>query len=132
MREVAPRRFNLGDAMVLIAAATPGLVLIRVGVSLGLFEIGGLTETGDRDSPLARELVEFFNVGGGCLLAGLVPVVLILGLYRATPSRRDASRGPGLIACFVAMAAAILPLLWFAETVLIESGLLYPNFAVPF
>jgi hypothetical protein len=43
-----------------------------------------------------------------------VPAVLILGLYRAHPSRRDAARGPGLVTCFGAVAASILPILWFA------------------
>jgi hypothetical protein len=97
MREVPSRRFNLGDAMVMIAAITPSLVLIRIGVGFGLFEVGILTESGGRPSPLGRQLVEIFNVGGGCVLAGLVPAVLILGLYRAQPSWRDAVRGPGLV-----------------------------------
>ena len=38
MRETPSRRFSLGDAMVMIAAITPSLVLIRVGMGLGLFE----------------------------------------------------------------------------------------------
>jgi hypothetical protein len=132
MRENPSRRFNLGDAMVMIAAITPSLVLIRLGVGFGLFEVGKMTETGGRPSTLARQLVEFLNVGGGCILAGLVPAVLILGLYRAQPSWRDAARGPGLVACFVAVAASILPILWFAGAVLIESRLPYPIYSVPF
>ena len=56
---------------------------------------------------ICRQLIELFNVGGGCVLAGLVPGVLILGLYRAQPSWRDAARGPGLVTCFVAVAASI-------------------------
>jgi hypothetical protein len=132
MRETPYRRFNLGDAMVMIAAMTPGLVLIRVGVRLGLFEVGKLTETGGRPSTLARQLVEIFNVGGGCVLAGLVPAVLILGFYRARPPRREAARGPGLVACLVAVAASILPLVWFAGTVLVERRLPYPHFSVAF
>ncbi len=132
MQEAPSRRFNLGDAMVLIAALTPSLVLIRVGVALGLFEFGKLIETGGQHSTLARQLVEFFNVGGGCVLAGLVPAVLILGLYRAQPSRREAARGPGLVTCFVAVAASILPILWFAGSVLVESRHPYPSYSVPF
>jgi hypothetical protein len=132
MREASSRRFNLGDAMVMIAAITPSLVLIRVGVGLGLFEVGKMHEAGGRPSPLARQLVEFFNVGGGCVLAGLVPAVLILGLYRAQPSLRDAARGPGLLTCFVAVAASILPIFWFAGTVLVESRLPYPTYSVTF
>jgi hypothetical protein len=134
MREVPSRRFNLGDAMVMIAAITPSLVLIRIGVGFGLFEVGALTEFGGRPSPspLGRQLVEFFNVGGGCVLAGLVPGVLILGLYRAQPSWRDAARGPGLVTCFVAVAASILPILWFAGAVLVESRSPYPVYSVAF
>jgi hypothetical protein len=118
--------------MVMIAAITPSLVLIRAGIGLGLFEVGKLTEPDGRPSPLARQLVEFFNVGGGCILAGLVPAILILGLYRAQPSRRVAARGPGLVACFVAVAASILPILWFAGTVLVESRLPYPSYTTHF
>jgi hypothetical protein len=132
MRKGPSHRFNLRDAMVLIAAITPSLVLIRIGSGLGLFEVGKMIEPSGQPSELARQLVEFFNVGGGCILAGLVPAVLILGLYRAHPSRRDAARGPGLVACFVAVAASILPILWFAGMVLNESLLPYPIYSVPF
>jgi hypothetical protein len=132
MQEAPSRRFSLGDAMVMIAAITPGLVLIRVGVRLGLFEIGKLKDAGGRPSSLARQLVELFNVGGGCILAGLVPVLLILGLYKAQPSWRDAARGPGLIACLAAVVASMLPILWFAGTVLIESRHPYPIYSVHF
>lgn len=132
MRETPSRRFSLGDAMVMIAAITPGLVLIRVGIGLGLFRLGTMTEPGGRPSPLARQLVEFFNVGGGCILAGLVPAVLIFGLYKAQPSRREAARGPGLVACLVAVATSILPLFWFAGTVLVESRRSFPHYSVPF
>jgi hypothetical protein len=132
MRETPNRRFNIGDAMVMIAAVTPSLVLIRVGVRLGLFEIGKMHEAGGRPSTLARQLVEFFNVGGGCILAGLVPAVLILGLYTAQPSRRDAARGTGLVTCFVAVVASILPIFWFAGTVLVESRDPYPIYSPAF
>jgi hypothetical protein len=125
MRENPPRRFKLGDAMVMVAAVTPGLVLIRIGARLGLFEV-------EKGPPLARQLVEFLNVGGGCLLAGLVPAVLVLGLYWAHPPWREAAQGLGLVACFVAVAAAILPLIWFAGRVLTESRLPYPSYSVPF
>ncbi len=57
---------------------------------------------------------------------------MILGLYRAQPSRREAAWGPGLVACFVAVAASILPILWFAGTVLVESRQPYPSYSVPF
>ncbi|MGO9465015.1 MAG: hypothetical protein ACLQIB_04495 [Isosphaeraceae bacterium] len=130
MREAPSFRFNLRDALVMIAAVTPGLILIRVAVGLGLFELGKLTGPGGRPSTLARQLVEMFNVGGGCLLAGLVPAVLILGLYRAWPSWREAARGPGLVTCFVAVAAAILPLLWLVGNLLIESRSPYPVYSV--
>jgi hypothetical protein len=132
MQESPRRRFNIGDAMVLIAAFTPGLILIRIGMNLGLFELGSLTEPGGKRSPMARQLIEFLNVGGGCILAGLVPAVLILGLYRAYPSRRDAVQGPGLIACIVALAASILPIAWFIGRLLNEFRLLYPIYSVPF
>ena len=86
MRGARYRRFSLGDGMVMIAAITPSLALIRIGIGLGLFEVGKMTEPGGQPSELAGQLVEFFNVGGGCILAGLVPAVLIVGLYRAWPS----------------------------------------------
>ena len=130
MREAPSFRFNLRDALVMTAAVTPGLILIRIAVRLGLFELGKLTGPGGRPSTLARQLVEMFNVGGGCLLAGLVPAVLILGLYRASPAWRDAARGPGLVSCFVAMAAAVLPLFWLAGNLLIEGRSPYPVYSV--
>jgi hypothetical protein len=132
MQEATPRRFNLGDAMVIIAAITPSLVMIRVGMGLGLFELGGLHETGGQSSPLARQLVEFLDVVGGCLLAGLVPAVLVLGLYRAHPTRRDAAQGPGLLACIVAVAASVLPILWFTGRALEEARRPFPSYSVPF
>ena len=132
MREVPSRRFNLGDAMVMIAAITPSLILIRVGIRLGLFQVASLREPSGQPSPWGRQFVEFFNVGGGCVLAGLVPAVLILGLYRAQPSWRDAARGPGLVTCFGAVAASILPILWFAGAVLVESRSPYPVYSVAF
>ncbi len=58
--------------------------------------------------------------------------ILILGLYRAQPSRRNAARGPGLVACFVAAAASILPILWFAGRFLVERRRPYPDYSVPF
>lgn len=125
MQEASHRRFHLGDAMLMVAAVTPSLLLIRIGVELGRFDV-------NKRSLLTREFVEFLNVGGGCILAGLVPAVLVVGLYRAHPSRRDAAQGPGLVACIVALAASILPVLWFAGRVLAESRLRYPIFAVPF
>ncbi len=132
MRETASRRFSLGDCMVMIAAITPSLVLIRIGMGLGVFKLGTLLEPDRQPSPLARQLVELFDVGGGCILAGLVPGVLILGLYRAQPSRREAAKGPGLVACFVAVAASILPIIWFAGAVLVESRLPVPSYSVWF
>ncbi len=62
MRAAPFGRFSLGDAMVMIAALTPSLVLIRVGANLGLFELGKTTEIGRSPTPLARQFVEYFNV----------------------------------------------------------------------
>jgi hypothetical protein len=124
------RRLSLSDLMVLIAALTPSLFLIRVGVGLNLFELKGLKESGGQSAPFARQLVEFLNVGGGCILAGLVPAVLILGLYKAKPS--DALQGPGLIACLLAALAAIQPLIWFAGISVIESRNGHPSYSVHF
>lgn len=132
MREAQPRLFNIIDVMALIAAFTPSLVLIRTGARLGLFEVGTLVEPGGQRAPLARELVEFLNVGGGCILAGLVPAILILGLYKAYPSRREAIQGPGLVACLVALAASVLPIVWFVGNVLVESRQPFPIYSVPF
>jgi hypothetical protein len=132
MRQAPSRQFNLGDAMVMIAAMTPSLVLIRVGARLGLFEIGKLTETGGRAAPLGRQLVELFNVGGGCILAGLVPAVLILGLYRAHTTWRDAARGAGFVACFVAVLAAVLPMVWIVGRVLVERRYPDPDYSTTF
>ncbi len=132
MQDAPPRRFNIGDAMIMIAAVTPSLILVRTGVKFGLFKIGGLTESGRQRVTLARQLMGLFSVGGGCLLASLVPAVLILGLYRAHPSRREATQGPGLVACLVAVAASITPIIYFVGTFMVESRSPEPHYSVPF
>ena len=45
---------------------------------------------------------------------------------------KDAARGPGLITCFVAVAASILPILWFVVTMREESRSSDPIYSVPF
>ena len=129
MGEKRVRRFPLIDAMVLIAAVALSLIPIRVGLQFGFFELGRLTESGGRSATLARQLVEFLNFGGGCLLAGLVPAVWILGMVRADPSRKEAARGPGLVACSVALVAATLPIGWFLIRVWQKAG--PPTWAIP-
>ena len=61
MPETPSHRFSIGDAMAMIAAITPSLILIRVGIGFDVFKLGTLPGPGRRPSPLARQLVEILQ-----------------------------------------------------------------------
>jgi hypothetical protein len=125
-----PRRFNLGDVMVLVAASAFALVLLQTAVSLRLF-------TPAPKSLAGRNLIEYLSVAGGCILVPLTIALIVSSLRDGRASRRDALQGVGFVSCVALVLAAILPVVYFvirvakAQEWLTEEGI-NPDLAVGF
>jgi hypothetical protein len=117
-----PRRLTLADAMLLVAATAPSLVLLRIAAAMGLFTIDPKAK-----SPPGREFVEHLSLGGGCVLVPLALSVLILGLRHRRATRREVIHGPGFVACLALFIATMLPAAHFAVRVAIADELNRPN-----
>ena|GEM_PF-4515021 len=104
MSEPRHRPFTMADAMGLVAAITPGLLLLRIANGFGVFAAHA-----SRTSPPGRDFVDELAVGGGCVLLSLTIGLLILAAIR-----RDRVEGPGLVACLGVLVALVLPLGYFA------------------
>jgi hypothetical protein len=102
------RKFSLADAMVLVAATAPGLILLRTASDLGLFNLSS-----NPKSPPGRLFIEYLSTSSGCVLGSLTFAVLVLCLHRPWPNRREVIGRPGFVACAAAAAAAFLPLAYF-------------------
>jgi hypothetical protein len=126
MPEPRRLRFTLADAMILVAATTPGLILIRIAVGFGLF-----TFPPPQKNPPGREFLENLSLGGSCVLLSLSLAVLILTARRARGELRHASEGPGFVACLVVLAASVLPLAYFAREVMESHGFI-ENITTPY
>ena len=127
MPEDESRRFTLADAMVLVAATTPGLVLIRIANGLELF---AADPTGR--SPFGRRLVEYLCVAGGSILTPLMLAVLVLRIRELRPNPSEAFQGPGFMACVAVLVASILPVAYYVVSVVITIGDAFPIFSTPF
>lgn len=127
MSEQGRPQFSLADAMILVAATTPGLVLIRIANGLGLFAADSSGKT-----PLGRELVEYFCVAGGCILTPLMLAVLVLRVRQLRPNPREAFQGPGFMACVAVLVATPLPVAYYVVAVILTIGDAFPIFSVPF
>ncbi len=103
------RGFRIGDAMVLVAAMSLSLFLLRIAASLGL-----LQNDSSRISVPSLRFLAIVSLGGSCTLVGLSLAVLILTLRQPQRCRRHDIRGPGFVACAVVMAALVLPIASFA------------------
>ena len=112
MHDPPVRRFTLADAMLLVAATAPGLVLLRIAAGLGLFS----TERGPND-PWGRDFIEQLAIAGGCLLVPIALLVLVLSLRGRGTQSRDIAQGPGFTACVALVVASVLPIAWFAVRV---------------
>lgn len=121
MSERRHRPFTMADAMGLVAAMTPGLLLLRIATGFGLF-----TGNAFRTSPPGRAVVEYLSVGGGSVLLSLTIGLLILAAIR-----RDGVEGPGLVACLGVLVALILPLGHFVVGAMSSQGWTV-NLIVPF
>jgi hypothetical protein len=126
MLEPRRRRFNLADAMLLVAAITPGLILLRIAVGFDLF-------APDRSQrlPPGIHFVESLSLTGGCILPSLSLAVLVLTARQPKPTRGDFIGGPGFVACLAAMVASVVPLAYFAVGVAESHGLI-DNIITPY
>jgi hypothetical protein len=103
-------RFSLAGVMILVAAITPGLLLLRIGQSLNVFK-------SSRNATPGQHFIELISVYGGCILIPLIFVVLVLGVLDRQSNRHDVIQSPGFVACFVAAIALILPIGYFVVRV---------------
>ncbi len=113
MPEPRRRPFTVADAMILVAAMTPGLILLRMATSLGLFE----TIT----SPFGHGVGAFLwlvTSVGVCILVGPSLAVAILTVRQPSRDRKHAIRGPGFVACLAVMTASVFPIAYFAKSML--------------
>jgi hypothetical protein len=108
MPALACRRFTLAEAMLLVAATAPGLVLLRIAAGLGLF-----TDDPRSEAPPSRQFIEHLSVFGGCILFPLALAVLVLSLRDRRPVRRDVIQGSGFVARVAVAISAILPVARF-------------------
>ena len=113
MRGIFAHRFTLADAMVLVAATAPGLILLRIAAHQGLFEL-----LSGPKAPSGRNLITQLGVSGGCILSTLTLAVLILSLYKPRPTLRNAVGRPGFVACVAVAAAAVFSVAYFLIGVL--------------
>lgn len=108
MPESRPPRFTVADAMLLIAATTPGLILLRIALGFGLFH-----DEPPPKLPPGRALVEYFNLAGGCILVSLSLTVLAMTARVPRSARRRLFGAPGFVACATIIPASILPVAYF-------------------
>jgi hypothetical protein len=113
MPEPRRRPFTVADAMILVAATTPSLILLRIAVNLGLLRVG------ETHSPHFGFFGTIF-LGVACLLAAPLLTLPILTLRYPRPDRKRAIRGPGFVACAVFMAGSVFPIVTFTEAMLIH------------
>jgi hypothetical protein len=110
------RRFTLIDAMLLIAATTPGLVLLRVASGMGLFT----------DSPKiswGTQFIEYLTVAVGCLLVPMSFAVLAISVCDRRTSPGEVVRGIGFITCLTIAVSAIFAFAFFIVRVATTSEL---------
>lgn len=118
MRQLPARRFTLADVMVLVAATTPGLIVLRAAVDLDLFN-----RAPNPKAPAGRNFIEYLSVSGGCILGSLTFAVLVLSLYKPRGKFREIIGGPGFVACAAVAAASVLPVAYFAIGMTCDTGL---------
>ncbi len=100
------RRFQVIDAMLLVAATAPGLVLLRVADNLKLFAF-------DPRSDRGMQFLEFMAVAGGCVLVPMAYAMLVAGLCDRRTPRSEVVQGTGFICCMAVIIAANYAFAWF-------------------
>lgn len=120
MSENPQRRFSLADAMVLVAAMAPGLILLRTAVALDLFNL-----VPNPKAPPGRDFINSLSVSSASILSSLTLATLVLSFHKPRPNLREVMRLPGFVACVAVMAASLLPLVHFVigVTTLSATGL---------
>jgi hypothetical protein len=126
----AVRRFNLGDAMIMVAALAVGLVLAQVPIgqlsyyaqewSRALRSFPSWSELAfsfiNRTEAVKTLLVRTFMFVEplACLFSALTLVVLVVRLRRPRPELRELLRQPGFIACLAVVVFSLVAAdLWF-------------------
>ncbi len=104
------RRLALSDAILLVAATTPGLILLRIASGMALFTINPALASG-------TQFVESLTVVGGCVLVPMTFAVLVLSLCGGRTSRREIVRGAGFITCIAVTVSTIIPVANFMARV---------------
>jgi hypothetical protein len=114
------RRFSLADAMVLVAAMAPGLILLRTAVALELFNL-----VPNLKAPPGRDFINSLSVSSASILGSLTLATLVLSFRKPRPNLREVMRLHGFVACVAVMAASLLPLVHFVigVTTLSATGL---------
>ncbi|MBI1325607.1 hypothetical protein GC170_20785 [bacterium] len=100
------RRFQVIDAMMLVAATAPGLILLRVADNSKLFTFDPRTGRG-------MQFLEFMAVAGGCVLVPMAFAVLVAGLCDRRTTRSEVVQGTGFISCLAVVVAANYAFAWF-------------------
>jgi hypothetical protein len=109
MAETPPRRFNLGDALILIAALAVGLALARP--ALGDFHAGPVQDA------VVRGLIYTTPQLLGCSFA-----LTAMGLRRPRPPLKRLARRSGFSSCFAAAIGATLALLAILAYIMFSSA----------
>ena len=127
MSEPRSRPLRISDAMLLVMATTPGLLLIRTCIDLDLF-----VHVPDPKVRPGTWTVTDLSLAMGCLLPGPAMAVLLLSALRPHPPWREVVAGPGFVACAVAMVASIVPATHFAISILVTWSQKPFNVITPF
>lgn len=110
------KRFNVMDAMILVAAIAPGLVLLRVADDLELF-------TNKPYNRFDMQFLEYMAVAGGCVLVPMAFAVVAAGLCDWRSPRSEAVQGTGFISCLSVVGAANYAFAWFVTRLATASEL---------
>lgn len=121
-----PRRFTVGDAMILVAATAVGTLAIR----------GTLPDLSTLESDLSRapspgmrhfQALQFGLSAVIPYLATLTPAMLVVRLRQPRPGLRRIGRQPGMIACTVATVAMAIEASWIASLLARGSGFIHAS-----
>lgn len=111
MSAVTSRRFNLADAMVLVAAAALGTLLVRE-TNPGLGAVVSHVNHNPAPGMQAFLAIEAILQAAVPFLAVWTPALLLLRLRQPRPRLNRLARQPGAVACAVATLAIVAVAVW--------------------